>query len=71
MPGWNEIDAVAIRYCGLAAERQWASGVGDYSSQYGVTDWSAQQALGSPDVYPAAFRCLKHSRPTSHATIHK
>ena len=30
----------------------WAQVVHDFSSQYGATQWSAQQALGAPDVYP-------------------
>lgn len=30
----------------------WAASVRDFSSQYATTSWSAQQVLGSPDVYP-------------------
>jgi hypothetical protein len=32
----------------------WASSVLDFSSQYSATSWSARQALGPPDVYPAS-----------------
>jgi hypothetical protein len=31
----------------------WASSVRGFSSQYSPTSWSAAQALGAPDVYPA------------------
>jgi hypothetical protein len=34
------------------ASPQWASTVRSFSSQYSATSWSAQQALGAPDVYP-------------------
>jgi hypothetical protein len=52
VPSWNEIDAVSIGLCDLAAESQWASGVLDFSSQWDPVYWSAQQALGPPDTYP-------------------
>jgi hypothetical protein len=32
----------------------WAVGVVDVSTQYSATSWSAQQALGQPDVFPAS-----------------
>jgi hypothetical protein len=36
------------------AERVWATAVREVSSQYGEDDWSAEQVLGSPDVYPSS-----------------
>ena len=50
---WNEIDAVGIGYSDLTAASQWATGVVSFSSQFTPNFWSAQQALGPPDVYPA------------------
>ncbi|XP_052217124.1 uncharacterized protein LOC127835000 [Dreissena polymorpha] len=47
---WVEIDAVGLR--GSVEEGQWVSGVIRYSSQYGTDNWSAQQILGVPNVYP-------------------
>ncbi|HEV7557904.1 MAG TPA: hypothetical protein VGO00_20700, partial [Kofleriaceae bacterium] len=32
---------------------QWASAVRAMSTQYSATQWSAQRALGAPDVFPA------------------
>jgi hypothetical protein len=52
VPGWNEVDAVAIGLCDYGAESQWATAV-DFSSQYDTFFWSAQQALGPPDTYPS------------------
>ena len=31
---------------------QWASSVRAFSSEYSTSDWSAQQALGAPNVFP-------------------
>jgi hypothetical protein len=50
--GLNEVDAVAIGWCDLDAESQWASGVITASSEYGG-GWEATQALGRPNVYPS------------------
>ena len=33
-------------------QTQWASLVRDFSTEYSTSSWSAQQALGAPDVYP-------------------
>lgn len=52
VPNWNEIDAVAIGYADLDAERQWAQGIVGFSSEYDALN-SAAMALGPPDVYPA------------------
>ena len=49
---WNEIDAVEIGFCDWAGS-QWAATVLDFSSQYTTLVWSAQQALGAPDIYPS------------------
>lgn len=37
--------------CDIAGTDQWASTVMDYSSQFAVNFWSAQQVLGEPDVF--------------------
>ena len=35
-----------------SADVTWAQVVHDFSSQYGTSQWSAQQTLGAPNVYP-------------------
>jgi hypothetical protein len=51
VPGSNEIDAVSIGSRDLVAERQWASGIVAFSTEYG-NGWEATQALGPPNRYP-------------------
>ena len=50
------IEAIDIEYArpiSKPSERvAWASSVLGYSTQYSDTSWSAQQALGAPNVYP-------------------
>jgi len=49
---YNEIDAVSIGYRDFRSGNQWASQVLSFSSQYSPTLWSAQQALGAPNIFP-------------------
>src|SRR5580658_4145055 len=49
-PGrWVEVPSDRTR----GADVEWASFVRDVSSEYSTDGWSARQALGPPDVYPA------------------
>lgn len=54
VPDWNSIDAVAIGKCDMIGQSQWATAVTAFSSQYSAVAgaWSAQSAVGPPDVYP-------------------
>lgn len=52
VPGFNEVDAVSVGYRDREATSQWASGVVDFSSEFGA-QYSAVSALGPPNVYPA------------------
>jgi len=49
--GWNEIDAVALGHDGVLTG-EWAS-TAVASSQYGSVYYSAMQATGPPNLYPA------------------
>jgi len=51
VPGWNEIDAVAIGASGFIS-RQWATSA-VASSQFEPVYYSSSRACGTPDVYPA------------------
>ena len=37
----------------VAPEPIWATTVRDFSSQWAADNWSARQALGAPDIFPA------------------
>lgn len=52
VPDHNAIDAVGIGYRDLRGASQWAASVAGFSSQFSSTAWSAQQALGPPDLFP-------------------
>lgn len=52
VPDWNEIDAVGIGYRDHLASSQWAAGVAGFSSQGSITQFSAAQAVGAPNVFP-------------------
>jgi hypothetical protein len=53
IPGWNEVDAVEIGLCDFPTRSQWAADVVDFSSQWSPQTYSAAQALGPPNTYPA------------------
>lgn len=52
-PGRWVVAPAAAAGSAAAVVVEWASTVRDVSSQYGSDQWSAQQALGAPNVFPA------------------
>ena len=47
-----EVKAQPLVVAAQPPQTQWASTVRDFSSEYSTSSWSAEQALGEPDVFP-------------------